>query len=160
MSSSTRNKHCNSSRTKGLNVQPICTNSMILTKSLIKYLINVRFNTSPSMKVCITNTRLGLLDSYGSMTMCLTTFSRCFKYENLVGCSYTCPRFFLGSSIYILCIFLLFVGHFNSLWKSSVAFLKYKLALSTFWIWHTFYYGSSRLLIRIKSTMLPKENVF
>jgi hypothetical protein len=132
MSSSTRNKHFNSSRTKGLNVQPIYTNSTILTKSLIKYLINLGFNTSPSMKVCITNTRLGLLDS--SMTMCLTTFSRCFKYENLVGCSYTCRRFFLGSSICILCIFLLFVGHFNSLWKSSVAFLKYKLALSTFWI--------------------------
>lgn len=37
MSSSTRNKHCNFSRTKGLNVQPIYTNSMIFTKSLIKY---------------------------------------------------------------------------------------------------------------------------
>lgn len=37
MSSSTRNTHCNSSRTKGLNVQSIYTNSTIFTKSLIKY---------------------------------------------------------------------------------------------------------------------------
>lgn len=62
------------------------------------------------MRLKYTFGRLGLLRINDDLPCFL---SRCFKYDNLVGCSCTCPRFYIGSSIYILFIFFIVCWSFQ-----------------------------------------------